>query len=148
MSDPKRALVERAVAAAVKARPILTLRATALPTLVAPTDAALAAAQQWLVDGDVARAAQASASAAPAIEKAWLSWDESAGVTKDLVALKRAVHAAEAAMLAARAAAWTPATATQGWEHDAAEARARAAAGPVWEATEAERCAAMAQGTA
>ena len=148
MSDPKRALVERAVAAAVKARPILTLRATALPTLVAPTDAALAAAQQWLVDGDVARAAAAAASAAPLIEKAWLSWDESSGVTKDLVALKRAVHAAEAAMLAARAAAWTPAAASHGWDHDAAEARARASAGPVWEATEAERCAAMAQGVA
>jgi len=148
MSDPKRALVERAVAAAVKARPILTLRATALPTLVAPTDAALAAAQQWLVDGDVARAAQASATAAPAIEKAWLSWDESAGVTKDLVALKRAVHAVEAVMLAVRAAVWTLVAPTSGWDGDAAEARARVSAGSVWEATEAERCAAMAQGVA
>ena len=69
-------------------------------------------------------------------------------MTKDLVALKRAVHAAEAAMLAARAAAWTPAAPTPGWDGDAAEARARASAGPVWEATEAERCAAMAQGVA
>ena len=132
MSDPKRALVERAVAAAVKARPILTLRATALPTLVAPTDAALAAAQQWLVDGDVARAAQASATAAPAIEKAWLSWDESAGVTKDLVALKRAVHAAEAAMLAGLLKA--PSTYAPTGNMERARNRAAVVIGLAWEA--------------
>ena len=143
MNDPKRVLVERAVAAATKARPILEARAKALAALVAPTDAALAAARKWLADGDVTAPATASAAAAPAIERAWLRWDESAELTRGLVALKRATHAAEAAMLAARAAAWTPERSI-GTGRDDAEG----AVGPLWEATEAERCAAMALGTA
>ena len=143
--DSKRALVERAVAAAVSVRPILESRATALPTVVAPTDAALAAARQWLLDGDPASPARACADAVPVIERAWLSWDELASVTKDLVALKRALHAAEAAVLAARAAAWTPAEAERAASGDG-QARARATNGPFWEAAEAERCAALAQG--
>ena len=146
MSDSKRALVERAVAAAARVRPILEARATALAPVLAPTDAALASARQWLVDGDPSTPARACADAVPVIERAWLSWDESAGVTKDLVALKRALHAAEASLLAARAAAWTQAEAERAWTEGAAETRARATIGPFWEADEAERCAELAQG--
>lgn len=148
MSDSKRALVERAVAAAASVRPILEKRATALTAVVAPSDAALASARQWLIDGDPAPAAKASADAAKVIERAWLTWDEQAAVTKDLVALKRALHAAEASLLAARAAAWTPDEPGHVGDDDALEARAQDAIGPSWAASQAERCAELAQGLA
>jgi hypothetical protein len=143
MDERKRRLVERAVTAAVRARPVLDKRAAALAELVPLTDGAIAAARTWLASGDPQPSLDACAAVAPAIERAWRRWDDHASLTRDLIALKRAVHAAEAAALAARAAAWSP------FDHairDDAAAEDRAADGPVREVFEAERCAALALG--
>lgn len=143
MNERKRRLVERAVTAAVRARPVLDRRAAILAELVPLTDAAIAAARTWLADGDPQPSLDAYAAAAPAIARAWLQWDEQVNLTRDLIAHKRAVHAAEAAALAARAAAWSPFDQASADGDDAAD---RAADGPTREVFEAERCAALALG--
>jgi len=139
----KHTLVARALAAAERAHPALDRRRQWLGDAAARAEQCIAAARAWLADGDAAqpRAVEAAGAAKTAVLEAWSQWNEGSGVAKDLVSLTRAIHAVEAAMLAAEAAAWTPARATRGWEHDAAEMRARIAAGPAVEVIEAERCA-------
>ncbi len=141
--DPKRTLVERALAAAERARPALAQRQASLSEVATAADRAVATARAWLAGGDaaIAEAATAATAASAVIGAAWLRWDETTGIARDLVPLKRAIHAAEAAMLAAEAAAWTPSRGRAGSEHDPAELRARSVLGPAIEVAEAERCA-------
>jgi len=143
--ETKRGLVERALASAMRVRPQLDLDHALVPPVVVASDACLAAVRAWLEQGDrVAAAAVVAAKAGhEAVQNAAFVDSETPGCKDSR--FERAMWAALAAIAAAEAAAWTVAAAATSWEDDPTEARARAAAGPVLEAYEAERLAKLAE---